>query len=66
MRDGDIERHVRSLGQGIRAATFVVEDLSRVRSYFAARDFTLVAGDAPGTLALAPLHGRGLRFEYTE
>jgi hypothetical protein len=66
MRDGDIERHVRSLGQGIRAATFVVQNLARVRSYFAGRDVTLMAGDAPGTLALAPHHRHGLRFEYME
>lgn len=66
MRDGDIERHVRSFGEGIRAATFVVRDLARVRNYFATRAVALTAGDAPGTLALAPRHRQGLRFEYTE
>jgi hypothetical protein len=63
---GPIERFLARYGDGIRSTVLSVRDLEQARSYLTSRGFTLQAGDAPDTLAMAPADNCGLLFEFSE
>ena len=53
-------------GERIRSTVFGVVDLGRVQRHFDERGIPLVAGDAPGVLAIPPEHNHNLLFEFSE
>ena len=63
---GPIADHLRRLGQGIRSTRFGIRDLDLARRWFGERGVGLVAGDAPGTLAIQAEANLGLLFEFVE
>lgn len=63
---GPIAAFLDASGERIRATTFAVRDLAQVERHLASHGLDLVAGDAPGTMALPAEANHGLRFEFCE
>jgi catechol 2,3-dioxygenase-like lactoylglutathione lyase family enzyme len=63
--EGVISRHVARWGDGIRSTVFQVKDVEEARTYFKGKGVDLVAGDAPGTLAIRPEDNCGILFEFS-
>ena len=64
--DGPIERHLRRYGDGIRSTNFGCRDIEQLRRYFDERGVPLVAGDAPGSLAVPAEVNLGAIFQFSE
>jgi len=63
---GEIERFIARYGDGIRSTVFSVRDLEAATSYLTERGVTLLPGDAPGAVAIAPEDNMGLLFEFSD
>lgn len=61
---GELERHLRRYGEGIRSTVFGVRELEAVRRYFAERYVALSQGTADGALAVAGEANLGVIFEF--
>jgi hypothetical protein len=64
--DGPIERHLHRYGDGIRSTNFGCRDIEQLRRYFGERGVPLVAGDAPGSLAVPAEVNLGAIFQFSE
>jgi hypothetical protein len=63
---GPIQSHLEHYGPRLRSMTYVVSDLSAVRTHFGAREIELLPGDWPGSLRPDPAALHGLRIEFRE
>jgi catechol 2,3-dioxygenase-like lactoylglutathione lyase family enzyme len=63
---GPIETFQARYGDGIRSTVFAVRDLQQTKRYLAEQGVGLRAGDAPGSVAVAPEDNMGLIFEFSE
>ena len=61
---GDLTSYLARWGDGIRSTIFAARDLDRVRKFLEAKGLPLVAGTAPGTLAVPAEANRGMLFEF--
>jgi hypothetical protein len=64
--EGALQRHLHRYGDGIRSVVFGCRDIEQVRRYFDERGIALVAGDAPGSLAVPAEANLGVIFEFSE
>jgi hypothetical protein len=64
--DGPLRREMDLVGQGIRSTVFRARDINQVRRYFANRRVDLIAGTAPGSVAVPPQANLGILFEFAE
>jgi catechol 2,3-dioxygenase-like lactoylglutathione lyase family enzyme len=64
--DGAVAEYLARYGPRIRSTVFAVADLGRVERHLTARGFSVVPGDADGTVAIPPEQNKNLLFEFTE
>jgi hypothetical protein len=63
---GVLQQEMTQLGQGIRSTVFRVRNLGQAKKYFADRKIELIAGTAPGSIAIPAVANCGVLFEFTE
>jgi hypothetical protein len=63
--DGALQRHLHRYGDGIRSTNFGCRDIDQLRRYFAERGVELIAGDAPGALAVPAEANLGAIFQFS-
>ncbi|MFI5046937.1 MAG: VOC family protein [Acidimicrobiia bacterium] len=63
---GPVRDYLDRYGERFRSTVYGVVDLDRVEKHFAERGIPLVAGDAPGVLAIPPDHNHKQLFEFSE
>jgi hypothetical protein len=64
--DGELERHLRRYGDGIRSTVFGVRDVGQAAAWFAERGVPTVPGAAPGSIAVPAEANCGVIFEFAE
>jgi catechol 2,3-dioxygenase-like lactoylglutathione lyase family enzyme len=64
--DGALADYLARYGERIRSTVFRVGDIARVERHLGDQGFTLIPGDAEGTLAITPEQNKHLLFEFTE
>jgi len=64
--EGVLSRHLDRYGDGIRSTIFGVSDIGQAKDYLAGKGLDLVAGDAPGAIAVPESDNLGVIFEFRE
>jgi catechol 2,3-dioxygenase-like lactoylglutathione lyase family enzyme len=64
--DGELERHLRRYGDGVRSTVFATRDVEQARRYFTQRGVELTVGAAPGDFAIPAAANLGLIFEFSQ
>lgn len=62
--EGQLDRHLRRYGDGIRSTVFGVRDIDQAQRFLTERGLSIVPGSAPGTIAVAPEDNLGVIFEF--
>lgn len=63
---GPFQRELQKNGEGIRSMVFRVVSLEKAKTYFADKGVRVIAGTAPGSIAIDPEDNRGVLFEFAE
>lgn len=63
---GPLLREMLRTGQGIRSTVYGVRDVAATRAYFESRGLGVIAGTAPGSIAVDPRDNLGILFEFVE
>lgn len=63
--EGELRQYLNRHGQGIRSTVFGVRDIGQVRACLEAQGIVLIAGSAPGSLAVPAGANLGLMFEFS-
>ena len=63
---GVLLREMLRTGQGIRSTVYGVRDVAATRNYLASKGLRVIAGTAPGSIAVDPRDNLGVLFEFAE
>jgi len=63
---GELARHLYRYGDGIRSTLFRVSNIDQARRHLTGRGVPVVAGSAPGSLAIPAEANLGVIFEFIE
>jgi catechol 2,3-dioxygenase-like lactoylglutathione lyase family enzyme len=64
--EGALLREMLRTGQGIRSTVYGVRDVAAARAHFESKGLRVIAGTAPGSIAVDPRDNLGILFEFAE
>ena len=64
--EGELARHLYRYGDGVRSTRFGVSNIDQARRFLTDRGLPVVAGAAPGSIAVPAEANLGVLFEFAE